>query len=51
MSGWVAHNAVVDATKDLKLDLNSTDEIDPLTIFHLDTGAADLLPTDIYVLL
>ena len=38
-------------TGDLKLDLNSTDEIDPLTIFHLDTGAADLLPTDIYVLL
>jgi Ca2+-binding RTX toxin-like protein len=38
-------------TGDLKLDLNPNDSIDPLTIFHLDTGAPDLLPTDIYVLL
>ena len=38
-------------TGDLKLDLNPNDSIDPLTIFHLDTGAQDLLPTDIYVLL
>lgn len=38
-------------TGDLTLDLNSDDEIGPITIFHLHTGAADLSPTDIYVLL
>ncbi|MDA9209413.1 hypothetical protein N9O77_01425 [bacterium] len=38
-------------TGDLTLDLNQNDIIDAVRIFHLDTGAADLLSTDIYVLL
>ena len=38
-------------TGDLTLDLNPTDATGPITIFHLDTGAADLNETDIYVLL
>ena len=38
-------------TGDITLDFNQNDAIDPLTIFHLDKGAENLLHTDIYVLL
>jgi len=38
-------------TGELQLDLDKSDDIDPLTIFQLDTGAAELSQTDIYVLL
>jgi Ca2+-binding RTX toxin-like protein len=38
-------------TGDLTLDLNPNDEVGPITIFHLETGAADLNETNIYVLL
>ena len=38
-------------TGDLTLDLNPNDQIAPITLFHLDTGASYLNETDIYVLL
>ena len=38
-------------TGDLTLDLDQSDAIDPLTIFHLDTGAANFAETDVYILL
>ena len=38
-------------TGDLTLDLDQSDAIDPITIFHLDTGAENFTETDVYILL